>query len=103
MILLIGPIWGIPHREDRAAENGSPSEQREIVLPAGDHRTAIRLRATDYASLAEAGRVTSSIDESAGIPRGTRALAGGADQLLAGGETMASKQCSSGPKPARRS
>ena len=28
-------------------------EQREIVMPAGDHRTALRMRAADYLDLAE--------------------------------------------------
>jgi Ala-tRNA(Pro) deacylase len=45
----IGPIWGIPTVMDE-----SLLEQRDIVLSAGDHRTAIRLRASDYASLAQA-------------------------------------------------
>ncbi len=44
-----GRLFGIPTVVDE-----SLVEQRDIVLPSGDHRTAIRMRATDYVTLAEA-------------------------------------------------
>lgn len=44
-----GWLFGIPTVADE-----SLLEQRDIVLPAGDHRTAIRMRAADYLRLAEA-------------------------------------------------
>jgi len=59
----IGPIWGIPTAMDE-----SLVEQRDIVLPAGDHRTAIRLRATDYASLAQARAGHFAVHESQEFP-----------------------------------
>jgi Ala-tRNA(Pro) deacylase len=44
-----GRLFGIPTVVDE-----SLVEQRDIVLPAGDHRAAIRMRAADYLQLAEA-------------------------------------------------
>ena len=44
-----GRLWGVPTVVDEALV-----EQRDIVLPAGDHRTAIRMRTADYLGLAEA-------------------------------------------------
>ena len=44
-----GRLFGIPTVVDEAL-----LEQRDVVLPAGDHRTAIRMRAADYLTLAEA-------------------------------------------------
>jgi Ala-tRNA(Pro) deacylase len=43
-----GRLFGIPTVVDE-----SLVEQRDIVLPAGDHRTAIRMRTADYLELAE--------------------------------------------------
>lgn len=42
-----GRLFGIPTAVDE-----SLVEQRDIVLPAGDHRTAIRMRTADYLRLA---------------------------------------------------
>lgn len=44
-----GRLFGVPTAVDE-----SLVEQRDIVLSSGDHRTAIRMRATDYMQLAEA-------------------------------------------------
>lgn len=44
-----GRLWGIPTVVDEALV-----EQREIVLPTGEHRTAIRMATADYLRLAEA-------------------------------------------------
>ncbi|HUM16368.1 MAG TPA: YbaK/EbsC family protein [Candidatus Nitrosotalea sp.] len=44
-----GRIFGVPTIVEEAL-----LEQREITLPTGDHRTAIRMLAHDYVSLAEA-------------------------------------------------
>jgi len=44
-----GRLWGIPTVVDEALV-----EQRDIVLPTGDHRTAIRMATADYLRLAEA-------------------------------------------------
>jgi Ala-tRNA(Pro) deacylase len=44
-----GRLFGVPTAVDE-----SLVEQRDIVLPAGDHRTAIRMRTADYLELAEA-------------------------------------------------
>jgi Ala-tRNA(Pro) deacylase len=43
-------------------------EQRDITLPAGDHRTAIRMRATDYVRLAEARLGHFAVHESEEFP-----------------------------------
>jgi Ala-tRNA(Pro) deacylase len=59
----IGAIWHIPTVMDE-----SLLEQRDVVLPAGDHRTAIRLRATDYASLAQARAGHFAVHESQEFP-----------------------------------
>jgi Ala-tRNA(Pro) deacylase len=44
-----GRIFGVPTIVEEALV-----EQRDITLPAGDHRTAIRMRATEYVSVAQA-------------------------------------------------
>ncbi len=44
-----GRLFGVPTFVEEALVN-----QRDIVMPAGDHRTAIRMRATEYLRLAEA-------------------------------------------------
>jgi Ala-tRNA(Pro) deacylase len=59
----IGLIWGIPTVMDE-----SLTEQRHIVVPAGDHRTAIRLRAAVYATLAEARPGHFAVHESQEFP-----------------------------------
>jgi Ala-tRNA(Pro) deacylase len=59
----IGPLWGIPTVMDE-----SLVEQRDIVFPAGDHRTAIRLRATVYATLAQARPGHFAVHETKGFP-----------------------------------
>ena len=43
-------------------------EQRDITLPAGDHRTAIRMRATDYVRLAETRLGHFAVHESEEFP-----------------------------------
>jgi Ala-tRNA(Pro) deacylase len=42
-----GPLFGVPTFVEEALVN-----QRDIVMPAGDHRTAIRMRASEYLRLA---------------------------------------------------
>jgi Ala-tRNA(Pro) deacylase len=59
----IGALWHIPTVMDE-----SLLEQRDVVLAAGDHRTAIRLRATDYATLAEARPGHFAVHESQEFP-----------------------------------
>jgi Ala-tRNA(Pro) deacylase len=58
-----GVLFGIPTAVDDAL-----AEQREIVLPAGDHRTAIRMRAADYVTLAQARTGHFAVHESQGFP-----------------------------------
>jgi Ala-tRNA(Pro) deacylase len=43
-----GRLFGMPTFAEEALAN-----QRDITMPAGDHRTAIRMRATEYLRLAE--------------------------------------------------
>jgi len=58
-----GRLFGIPTVVDE-----SLVEQRDIVLPSGDHRTAIRMRATDYVTLAEARPGHFAVHESEEFP-----------------------------------
>jgi Ala-tRNA(Pro) deacylase len=58
-----GHLFGIPTVVDE-----SLLEQRDIVLPAGDHRTAIRMRAADYLKLAEARSGHFAVHDSQGFP-----------------------------------
>ena len=58
-----GRLFGIPTVVDE-----SLVEQRDIVLPSGDHRTAIRMRATDYVTLAEARSGHFAVHESEEFP-----------------------------------
>jgi len=58
-----GPIFGMPTVVDE-----SLVEQRDIVLSAGDHRTAIRMRAADYVRLAQARSGHFAIHESREFP-----------------------------------
>jgi Ala-tRNA(Pro) deacylase len=43
-------------------------DQRDIAMPAGDHRSAIRMRATEYVRLAEPRRGQFAVHEGATFP-----------------------------------
>jgi Ala-tRNA(Pro) deacylase len=43
-----GRLFGVPTFVEEAVVN-----QRDIIMPAGDHRSAVRMRATEYLRLAE--------------------------------------------------
>lgn len=58
-----GGLFGVPTVVDE-----SLVEQRDIVLPAGDHRTAIRMRTADYLRLAEARSGHFAIHEAQAFP-----------------------------------
>jgi Ala-tRNA(Pro) deacylase len=58
-----GRLFGVPTVVEEAL-----AEQRDITLPAGDHRTAIRMRATDYVRLAEARLGHFAVHESEEFP-----------------------------------
>lgn len=58
-----GRLFGIPTAVDE-----SLVEQRDIVLPAGDHRTTIRMRAADYMRLADARLGHFAVHESQEFP-----------------------------------
>ena len=58
-----GRLFGIPTVVDE-----SLLEQRDIVLPAGDHRTAIRMRAAEYLELAEARSGHFAVHDAQGFP-----------------------------------
>jgi len=58
-----GRLFGVPTAVDE-----SLVEQRDIVLAAGDHRTAIRMRTADYLKLAEARAGHFAIHDSQEFP-----------------------------------
>jgi Ala-tRNA(Pro) deacylase len=58
-----GRLFGVP----TVVEEGLV-EQLDVTLPAGDHRTAIRMRATDYVRLAEARLGRFAVHESEEFP-----------------------------------
>jgi Ala-tRNA(Pro) deacylase len=58
-----GRLFGIPTALDR-----SLVEQRDIVFPAGDHRTAVRMRTADYVRLAEPRSGHFAVHESQEFP-----------------------------------
>ena len=43
-------------------------EQRDITMPAGDHRTAVRMRTTEYLRLVEPQRARFAVHEGASFP-----------------------------------
>lgn len=58
-----GRLFGVPTVVEEALV-----EQRDITLPAGDHRTAIRMHAADYLKLAEARLGHFAVHESNEFP-----------------------------------
>jgi Ala-tRNA(Pro) deacylase len=58
-----GRLFGVPTFVEEALVN-----QRDITLPAGDHRTAIRMRATDYLRLAEPQLGRFAVNEGEAFP-----------------------------------
>jgi Ala-tRNA(Pro) deacylase len=58
-----GRLFGIPTAMDRSLR-----EQRDIVFPAGDHRTAVRMRTADYVRLAEPRSGHFAVHESQEFP-----------------------------------
>jgi Ala-tRNA(Pro) deacylase len=58
-----GRLFGVPTFVEEALV-----EQRDIAMPAGDHRSAIRMRVTEYLRLAETRRGQFAIHEGATFP-----------------------------------
>lgn len=58
-----GRLFGVPTFVEDALVN-----QRDITMPAGDHRTAIRMRVTEYLRLAEPGLAQFAVHEGETFP-----------------------------------
>jgi Ala-tRNA(Pro) deacylase len=58
-----GRLFGVPTVADEALLG-----QRDLVMPAGDHRTAIRMRTAEYLRLAQPRRGRFAVHEVGGVP-----------------------------------